>query len=73
MGADRGAGCGRDGVRVDLSSEVIVPLRLRAERILNWSGWPDLNRRPHAPQACALPGCATPRLDDARERVAAPR
>src|ERR1700722_17752971 len=30
-------------------------------RILDWSGWPDLNRRPHAPQACALPGCATPR------------
>src|SRR5262249_29656852 len=26
-----------------------------------WSGRPDLNRRPHAPQACALPGCATPR------------
>jgi hypothetical protein len=28
---------------------------------MGWSGWPDLNRRPHAPQACALPGCATPR------------
>src|SRR5262249_27653801 len=27
-----------------------------------WSGRPDLNRGPHAPQACALPGCATPRL-----------
>jgi hypothetical protein len=27
----------------------------------DWSGRPDLNRRPHAPQACALPGCATPR------------
>ena len=26
------------------------------------SGRPDLNRRPHAPQACALPGCATPRV-----------
>ena len=26
-----------------------------------WSGRPDLNRGPHAPQACALPGCATPR------------
>src|SRR5258708_10381274 len=26
-----------------------------------WSGWPDLNRRPPAPQAGALPGCATSR------------
>jgi hypothetical protein len=28
-----------------------------------WSGRADLNRRPHAPQACALPGCATSRPD----------
>ena len=27
-----------------------------------WSGRLDLNQRPHAPQACALPGCATSRL-----------
>src|SRR6266852_8592854 len=26
-----------------------------------WSGRRDLNSRPHAPQACALPGCATSR------------
>lgn len=26
-----------------------------------WSGLPDLNRWPHAPQACALPSCAKPR------------
>ena len=26
-----------------------------------WSGRVDLNHRPHAPQACALPCCATPR------------
>src|SRR6201987_1789937 len=26
-----------------------------------WSGRLDLNQRPHAPQACALPGCATSR------------
>src|SRR5437868_11095807 len=33
-----------------------------------WSGRPDLNRRPSAPKADALPDCATPRaqaLDDA--------
>src|SRR6185369_15545433 len=29
-----------------------------------WSGWADLNRRPPAPQAGALPGCATSRSDD---------
>lgn len=26
-----------------------------------WSGWPDLNLRPHAPKTRALPDCATPR------------
>ena len=26
-----------------------------------WSGREDLNLRPHAPHACTLPGCATPR------------
>src|SRR5205085_11789291 len=31
-------------------------------RSLKWSGRLDLNQRPHAPQACALPGCATSRL-----------
>ena len=25
------------------------------------SGRPDLNRGPHRPERCALPGCATPR------------
>ncbi len=29
----------------------------------NWSGREDLNLRPHAPHACALPGCATPRFE----------
>ena len=28
----------------------------------NWSGRPDSNRRPSAPKADALPGCATSRL-----------
>ncbi len=27
------------------------------------SGRPDLNRGPHRPERCALPGCATPRFD----------
>ena len=27
----------------------------------HWSGRLDSNQRPHAPKACALPGCATPR------------
>src|ERR1700689_2012283 len=27
------------------------------------SGRPDLNRGPHRPERCALPGCATPRID----------
>ncbi len=26
-----------------------------------WSGMADLNRRPHRPERCALPGCANPR------------
>src|ERR1044072_3505372 len=30
----------------------------------NWSGRLDSNQRPHAPQACALPGCATSRLPE---------
>jgi hypothetical protein len=29
---------------------------------IDWSGRQDLNLRHHAPKACALPGCATPRL-----------
>jgi hypothetical protein len=28
----------------------------------DWSGREDLNLRPPAPQAGALPGCATPRI-----------
>src|SRR6185295_16513068 len=32
--------------------------------LMNWSGRLDSNQRPHAPQACALPGCATSRLPE---------
>jgi hypothetical protein len=31
------------------------------EKTWEWSGRPDLNRRPQRPERCALPGCATPR------------
>ena len=27
----------------------------------DWSEWRDLNSRPHGPEPCALPNCATPR------------
>lgn len=36
---------------------------------VNWSGRKDLNLRPHAPQACALPGCATPRLERGNKKT----
>src|SRR2546422_980772 len=35
--------------------------RSRLLILRGWSGRPDLNRRPLAPQASALPGCATSR------------
>src|SRR5271154_1150365 len=34
----------------------------------DWSGRRDLNPRPPAPKAGALPGCATPRADKGRRR-----
>src|SRR3954464_10358295 len=34
---------------------------VRLEKTENWSGREDLNLRPPAPKAGALPGCATPR------------
>src|SRR5271156_203181 len=39
------------------------PSKLNEDRtpVQEWSGRLDLNQRPHAPQACALPGCATSR------------
>src|SRR3990172_10441948 len=35
---------------------------MKAKGFKTWSGRPDLNRRPLAPKASALPGCATSRL-----------
>ena len=40
--------------------EDVIPGR-QQEQKEEWSGRQDLNLRPHAPQACALPGCATSR------------
>jgi hypothetical protein len=39
-------------------------LCLRNGQTENWSGREDLNLRPPAPKAGALPGCATPRLEN---------
>ena len=42
-----------------------IPLSYRREALgigVKWSGREDLNLRPPAPKAGALPGCATPRL-----------
>ena len=38
-------------------------LRPRVSVADQWSGRLDLNQRPQDPQSCALPGCATPRLN----------
>src|SRR5712691_8205356 len=40
---------------------IIVGKQQRGHRREKWSGRLDLNQRPHDPQSCALPGCATPR------------
>ncbi len=44
---------------VRLRRKVCYP---RASQRVSWSGREDLNLRPPAPKAGALPGCATPRL-----------
>src|SRR5206468_11607990 len=45
-------------------------LNLKRIREIFWSGRPDLNRRPPAPKAGALPGCATPRRMSAHHIIA---
>jgi TfoX/Sxy family transcriptional regulator of competence genes len=35
--------------------------RRRPDQTKGWSGRRDLNPRPHRPERCALPSCATPR------------
>ena len=45
-----------------LGAQVLAsPLKRRHSGLLHcWSGWPDLNRRPHGPKPCALPLRYTP-------------
>ena len=65
-------GCGRDEWlshhRVQINrwerrTVVRASWRNTLHRAEKWSGRADLNGRPLAPQASALPGCATPRHD----------
>ena len=51
----------RFAIETSRSIPVLAKLKERIQQWKKWSGRPDLNRGPHAPQACALPGCATPR------------
>ena len=54
--------CATDGI--SFTPTFRKPFDLIFERLKteNWSGRLDLNQRPPAPKAGALPGCATPRL-----------
>ena len=51
-----------------------APPQPAVRRVEGQSGRPDLNRRPHRPERCALPGCATPRskLPEADEGTRTP-
>ncbi len=54
-----------------LCVEFVGPWKNWAEKKpnLKWSGRLDLNQRPFAPQANALPGCATPRPKRGNQRT----
>ena len=54
------------------SSEGKDFLELAATRRKDWSGRGDLNSRPPAPKAGALPGCATPRHEVRNDYKALP-
>jgi hypothetical protein len=50
---------GRDG---EVDPRELAAHRCRMVRLDEvWSGREDLNLRPHRPERCALPSCATPR------------
>ena len=53
--------CATDGVNLSPTYRKPFDLIFRRAKNEEWSGRLDLNQRPHAPQACALPGCATSR------------
>src|SRR5713101_8305745 len=55
LGAQLGAGDSRDDAPESISD------RLHGGR--GWSGARDLNPRPHGPEPCALPNCASPRRE----------
>src|SRR6185312_13687526 len=61
-------GCGTDGDAraIHPAQAYCGPARGGADPLIQ-SGRPDLNRGPHRPERCALPGCATPR----EERIVA--
>jgi hypothetical protein len=51
-------------------SRASVPSGRYASQRGEQSGRPDLNRGPHRPERCALPGCATPRMGPVNHRRA---
>src|SRR5450755_2296456 len=48
-------------IRPVAASKEKDPAREAGPRGEEWSGREDSNLRPHGPEPCALPGCATPR------------
>src|SRR5207302_9063452 len=54
-------GVGQGGEAGGVSAVIVRHEEYGHGSALNWSGREDLNLRPHDPQSCALPGCATPR------------
>src|SRR5438552_17154491 len=53
---------GNEGEGDDRRNSSLIPPPSSLIPHVNWSGREDLNLRPPAPKAGALPGCATPRL-----------
>ena len=51
-----------------LSTTAVSPGARSSTPGLTWSGWRDLNPRPLAPKASALPSCATPRWGESKRR-----
>jgi L-lactate utilization protein LutC len=62
-GRARPRSAGRDGVRRGVTATRAPGGNLPSGPFA-WSGREDSNLRPHRPERCALPGCATPRRKD---------